>query len=68
TMAFAPEVYIPLSMSEVGEERWDDPGSHWFYVVGRLAPGATVAEARTAARTVFDRLRAASPELYRRKG
>ncbi len=68
TMAFAPEVYIPLSMSEVGEGRWDDPGSHWFYVVGRLAPGATVAGARTAARTVFDRLRAASPELYRRKG
>lgn len=67
TVAFTPDVYIPLAMSDVPRGTWDRRGSQWLSVLGRLAPGASVEEARTAARTVFDRLRAASPELYRRR-
>ncbi len=65
-----PELFVPLSMAPVLHDRefgWDNPRSHWLQVVGRLAPGATLPEARAATRTVFDRLRAASPDLYRNR-
>ncbi len=70
TTAFTPDVYLPISMVRVvkpGFAAVEDPNAHWMMVLGRLAPGATLASARVQARGVFDRLRLADPRTYAHK-
>jgi predicted permease len=47
-LGFPVEVWIPTSMARVGY-RWCEPSDRdctWLHMIGRLAPGRTIAEAR----------------------
>lgn len=51
-----PAVYVPLSMkSEVspGWHGFDDPGTHWLNIVGRLKPGVSLERATAAIRPLW---------------
>jgi predicted permease len=58
-VAYAPEVFVPNMMAQVIE-----PGSTWLdsrdsdnlFVVGRLKPGVTTAQAESALKTITDQL------------
>ncbi len=56
TLGQEPSIYVPLSMKGAitpnwdGEERWD---KYWLYLVGRLSPGATMAQAQAGLNSVF---------------
>ena len=56
TLGQEPAVYVPLSIKGLitpnwnGEERWD---KYWLYLVGRLSPGVTMAQAHTALNSVY---------------
>lgn len=57
------ELWIPMSAAGVGY-RWCDPASRdctWLNLVGRLAPGATLASARTEMAGLSRRIRRAHP-------
>lgn len=57
------EVWIPTAMSAVGY-RWCDTASRdctWIEMIGRLAPGRTVAEAQVEMDVLSSRVRAAHP-------
>ncbi len=57
------EVWIPLSAAAVGY-RWCDPASRdctWLSLIGRLAPGASLASARTEMAGLARRIRRAHP-------
>ncbi len=57
------ELWIPLSAASVGY-RWCDPASRdctWLNLIGRLAPTATLASARTEMAGLSRRLRRAHP-------
>ncbi|MGD8276731.1 MAG: ABC transporter permease [Gemmatimonadota bacterium] len=57
---FSPDVYLPLGMIGVASPRFDrverdDPRASWFSVIGRLAPGATIAQADAAVKAAVSR-------------
>jgi predicted permease len=57
TYGHRPSFYVPLSMSKeidngMGQRR-DDRRAYWLYVFGRLAPDATIEQARTAINAVY---------------
>lgn len=57
------EIWIPTAMSRVGY-RWCDAFDRdctWIHMIGRLAPGRTIAEAETEMAVLSRRLRAAYP-------
>lgn len=62
-LGFVPEVWIPTSMAGVGY-RWCDTSSRdctWIEMIGRLAPGRTIVEARAELTGLADGLRVAYP-------
>jgi predicted permease len=52
-----PSFFVPLAMANtVGlgmEQRWEDRRAYWLYLFARLAPGATIEQARTAINAVY---------------
>src|SRR6185436_16580583 len=52
-----PAFFAPLAMASVlgppMERRIDDRRAHWIYAFGRLAPGATIQQARAALNAVY---------------
>jgi predicted permease len=57
TVGFRPSFYVPLTMARalnagMGSEQ-DDRRSYFLYVFGRLAPGATIEQARAALNAVY---------------
>jgi predicted permease len=51
-----PDVYVPLVFKPVLTPGWDGTGrwnDYWVYVFGRLAPGATLAQAQGALNGVY---------------
>ncbi|MEX2152613.1 MAG: ABC transporter permease [Gemmatimonadaceae bacterium] len=57
TFGARPSLFVPVSMSgTVGvgmERRWEDRRAYWLYVFARLAPGATIEQARPAINAVY---------------
>jgi predicted permease len=57
TFGDRPSFFVPLSMSaaiDIGMgQRWQDRRAYWLYVFGRLAPGVTIEQARTAINAVY---------------
>ena len=65
----APDVWVPLTMhAEVSpwgtpeEDLFDNPGTDWLTVMGRLKPEADLRQAQAALRTVGRRFEQAYPE------
>ncbi|MCB1034149.1 MAG: ABC transporter permease [Acidobacteria bacterium] len=51
TLGVDPKVFVPLSMREALLplwKGWNERNSYWVYLFGRLAPGATIAQAAAA--------------------
>jgi predicted permease len=65
-----PDVYIPLTMmgtADPGFAEFDELHASWLIAVGRLAPGANIAQASAAVAAVIERLDPrAGDELNRR--
>src|SRR5687768_5744220 len=62
-----PDVYVPITMMPVvqpGFGALDDARGSWLQAVGRLAPGATVEQARQHVAATFTSMRATDPERY----
>jgi putative ABC transport system permease protein len=54
-----PDVFVPMMMMGVarpGFDAFDDRRASWLQMVGRLAPGATIAQAEAAVKTVMARV------------
>ena len=71
TTAFRPDVYLPLRSSPImsqGSGVFEQRYSMWHMVVGRLAPGATLEQARQQVQAVFARLAEAHPESNAGRG
>ena len=54
-----PDVYLPMMMMGVarpGFDDFDERRASWLQMVGRLAPGATIAQADAAVKTVMARV------------
>ena len=66
TVSVQPELYVPISTVPVrpGRTLFDQWGSSWIQVVGRLAPGTSFDAARAAMPVVWARLRAAWPDNH----
>jgi predicted permease len=50
------DISLPMRASELLNESpplWNEAFATWIYVIGRLAPGATLAEAERESRTIF---------------
>ncbi|MFW6040195.1 MAG: ADOP family duplicated permease, partial [Gemmatimonadota bacterium] len=73
-LGLRPDVFVPMMMATVTMPGFDlrsaleSRRTVWFTVLGRLRPGATVAQADGAVEAVFARLRAEHPEVYERRG
>ena len=62
-LGFRPEVFLPTSMAAVGY-RWCDAadrGCTWIEMIGRLAPGRTIEEARAETAVLARQVHAANP-------
>ncbi len=59
------ELYVPLAMSE---QNWSSRQAHYLLVTGRLAPGATVEQARAEIAGISSRLAQEFPETNARWG
>jgi len=57
-----PDVWVPLVFSATDDLTPDARGAHWLDLVGRLAPGVTVAQANRELVTVARRLELQYPE------
>jgi predicted permease len=62
-----PDIYAPVMMADElqplsGVSRLDAPTNHWFFVKGRLKPGASMEAARVAAAQVTARFREERPD------
>ena len=57
TFSLRPSFYSPLSMASIVGSSWirdrENRRSYWIYAFGRLAPGATIAQASNAINTVY---------------
>jgi predicted permease len=57
TLGNRPSFFVPLAMApsitEYGSRRLEDRRSYWLYVFGRLAPGATIDQAKAAINSVY---------------
>jgi putative ABC transport system permease protein len=53
-----PELYAPISMQQLQKDR----GNTWMWVIGRLKPGVTVAQAQAQMSTIAGRLAQQHPE------
>jgi predicted permease len=65
TVGFRPDVYVPVRavpLLDPGVDEFDDRRASWHMAVARLAPGATLDEARTQVTGVFQRLAGAYPD------
>ncbi|MFC1660364.1 ABC transporter permease [Gemmatimonadota bacterium] len=66
-----PDVYLPLMAFAAlngNVERFSQRQNHWFQVVGRLRPGATLAQAQSAVSTVAQRIADEHPDSYAARG
>jgi predicted permease len=65
------DMYVPLTMSPALHDRsveeFGNRRSSWMQAIGRLAPGATVREARAQVDALFERLAEAYPESNRNR-
>jgi predicted permease len=66
----SPDVWIPLSMQDAlrpNQKMLDDIGSSWLLLLGRLKPGATLAQAEKLVPTLIERsiLGRATPDVAR---
>ena len=71
TIGVRPDVYLPIRTSPLLAERedvWGARGSVWHNIVGGLAAGATVEQARAQVEAVFARLAEAYPDTNGRRG
>ena len=56
TLGMHPDVFVPITMHGVLAPGWNDfqkRDRYWIYLFGRLAPGATVAQAEAAINGVY---------------
>lgn len=56
TLAALPYVFVPISMRAALTPGWkgfERRDSYWIYVFGRLAPGATLAQARASINAIY---------------
>lgn len=70
TTGVAPRVWVPImQVTSMGysAELFQQRGSNWFSVLGRLGAAATTGEARAQVRTVFERLAAEHPATNARR-
>lgn len=71
TTGFRPDVYVPMRSVPVLEGGLDEFGrrnASWHMAIGRLAPGATLADAEVQVQGIFARLAEAYPESNARRG
>ena len=62
-----PDVYVPITMMPVvqpGFGTLDDARGSWLQAIGRLAPGATVEQARQQVAATFASLGVTNPQRY----
>ena len=62
-----PDVYVPITMMPVvqpGFTALNSTQGSWLQAIGRLAPGATVEQARQQVAATFESLRTTDPERY----
>ncbi|HEX9801462.1 MAG TPA: ADOP family duplicated permease [Thermoanaerobaculia bacterium] len=67
-----PDLFLPLT-TPMGDEPWQTERlrsreASWFHMGGRLAPGATLATARTEVDALAARVAAAHPETHAERG
>ncbi|HET7275786.1 MAG TPA: ABC transporter permease [Longimicrobiaceae bacterium] len=65
SLSTAPEVWIPMSSIAImgrGDELLSERGSRWLGMIGRLTPGASLAQAEEQIRTIAARLGGAYPD------
>ena len=56
TLGSTPDVYVPLTMRTAMSpwwDAWENRRNYWAYVFARLAPGATIEQARSEMSTVY---------------
>ena len=56
TLGMRPDVFVPITMHAVLSPGWDDfqkRDRYWIYLFGRLAPGASVAQAQAGINGVY---------------
>ena len=63
-----PDIWIPITMMAAAwgpsaNDFWDARGTSFFWVFGRLSPGVTLTQARSATETLYARLDEQHPEL-----
>ncbi|MCI0434189.1 MAG: ABC transporter permease [Gemmatimonadetes bacterium] len=66
-----PDVYLPLTAMPIANPGFDglrDDRSSWLIMVGRLSPGATIAQADAAARAVMAGLQSSEAQTGRERG
>ena len=66
---FASEIWVPVMMmsrldSEIGERLVTSRGNKWMFIVGRLKPEITLAQARARFDLMTQEMRAAHPEEW----
>ena len=60
--AMNPAVYVPLGTSaQMNDFPLDDPGNNWLYLLGRLKPGVTRAQAEARLLVLAERIHQAEP-------
>lgn len=61
----SPDVWVPMSMypsiSTYGREHWNDRSNQWVATIGRLAPGALIAQAQSELAELFRSIATAHP-------
>lgn len=62
TRGFSPEMWLPLDLEL--EQRRADRDDRWLWVVGRIAPGGSLASARAEIATLAARLRRSFPRTH----
>jgi predicted permease len=67
----APALWVSYTQSDhlqPGSNRWDNRGNNSFQVVGRLAPGVTLARADARMKAIVTELREVYPDNYKDSG
>lgn len=65
TLGVVPEIYVPLAMQETvipGGNRLEDRQRRWLSVLGRLAPGTSLAQAETSLDALATRIAERYPD------